>query len=30
MAAVLGRYARAYADVAVKHKLNPEKTVAGA
>jgi F-type H+-transporting ATPase subunit delta len=28
MAAVLGRYARAYADVAIKHKLNPEKTVA--
>jgi F-type H+-transporting ATPase subunit delta len=28
MAAVLGRYARAYADVAVKNKLNPEKTVA--
>jgi F-type H+-transporting ATPase subunit delta len=28
MAAVLGRYARAYADVAVKQKLNPEKTVA--
>jgi F-type H+-transporting ATPase subunit delta len=27
MAAVLGRYARAFADVAVKHKLNPEKTV---
>ena len=27
MAAVLGRYARAYAEVAVKHKLNPEKTV---
>lgn len=28
MAAVLGRYARAYADVAVTNKLNPEKTVA--
>lgn len=28
MAAVLGRYARAYADVAVKYKLNPERTVA--
>ena len=28
MAAVLGRYARAYADVAVKNKLNPEKTIA--
>jgi F-type H+-transporting ATPase subunit delta len=28
MAAVLGRYARAYADVVVKNKLNPEKTVA--
>jgi F-type H+-transporting ATPase subunit delta len=28
MAAVLGRYARAYAEVVVKHKLNPEKTVA--
>jgi F-type H+-transporting ATPase subunit delta len=28
MAAVLGRYARAYADVVVKHKLNPEKTIA--
>src|SRR5438105_2272623 len=28
MAAVLGRYARAYADVAVQNKLNPEKTVA--
>jgi F-type H+-transporting ATPase subunit delta len=28
MAAVLGRYARAYAEVAVTHKLNPEKTVA--
>jgi F-type H+-transporting ATPase subunit delta len=28
MAAVLGRYARAYADVVVTHKLNPEKTVA--
>ncbi|HEY1937569.1 MAG TPA: ATP synthase F1 subunit delta [Candidatus Angelobacter sp.] len=28
MAAVLGRYARAYADVAIKNKLNPEKTVA--
>lgn len=28
MAAVLGRYARAYADVAVKQKLNPEKTIA--
>ena len=27
MAAVLGRYARAYAEVVVKHKLNPEKTV---
>ena len=27
MAAVLGRYARAYADVAVKQKLNPEKTI---
>jgi F-type H+-transporting ATPase subunit delta len=27
MAAVLGRYARAYAEVAVKHKLNPERTV---
>jgi F-type H+-transporting ATPase subunit delta len=27
MAAVLGRYARAYAEVAVKNKLNPEKTV---
>jgi F-type H+-transporting ATPase subunit delta len=26
--AVLGRYARAFAEVAVKHKLNPEKTVA--
>lgn len=25
MAAVLGRYARAFADVAVKHKLNPDK-----
>src|ERR1700720_1205091 len=28
MAAVLGRYARAYAEVVVSHKLNPEKTVA--
>lgn len=28
MAAVLGRYARAYADVAVTNKLDPEKTVA--
>jgi F-type H+-transporting ATPase subunit delta len=28
MAAVLGRYARAYAEVVVKHKFNPEKTVA--
>src|SRR5712671_4308801 len=28
MAAVLGRYARAYAEVAVKNKLNAEKTVA--
>ena len=28
MAAVLGRYARAYAEVAVKNKLNPEKTIA--
>ena len=28
MAAVLGRYARAYADVAVKQKLDPEKTIA--
>ena len=28
MAAVLGRYARAYAEVVVKNKLNPEKTVA--
>lgn len=28
MAAVLGRYARAYAEVAVKNRLNPEKTVA--
>ena len=28
MAAVLGRYARAYAEVVVKHKLNPEKTIA--
>ena len=28
MAAVLGRYARAYADVVTAHKLNPEKTVA--
>jgi F-type H+-transporting ATPase subunit delta len=28
MAAVLGRYARAYAEVTVTHKLNPEKTVA--
>ena len=28
MAAVLWRYARAYAEVAVKNKLNPEKTVA--
>jgi F-type H+-transporting ATPase subunit delta len=28
MAAVLGRYARAYADVVVKNKLNPEKIVA--
>ena len=28
MAAVLGRYARAYADVAVEQKLSPEKTVA--
>lgn len=27
MAAVLGRYARAFAEVAVKHRLNPEKTV---
>lgn len=27
MAAVLGRYARAFADVAVAHKLNAEKTV---
>jgi F-type H+-transporting ATPase subunit delta len=27
MAAVLARYARAFADVAVKHKLNPEKIV---
>ena len=26
--AVLGRYARAYADVAVKQKVNPEKTIA--
>jgi len=28
MAAVLGRYARAYAEVAVKNKLNPEKILA--
>jgi len=28
MAAVLGRYARAYAEVVVKNKLNPENTVA--
>src|SRR4029077_8290540 len=28
MAAVLGRYARAYAEVVVTYKLNPEKTVA--
>jgi len=28
MAAVLGRYARAYAEVAIKNKLNPEKTIA--
>jgi F-type H+-transporting ATPase subunit delta len=28
MAAVLGRYARAYVDVVVKDKLNPEKTIA--
>jgi F-type H+-transporting ATPase subunit delta len=28
MAAVLGRYARAYAEVTVTHKLNSEKTVA--
>src|SRR4030081_136273 len=28
MAAVLGRYARAYAEVVVRHKLNPKKTVA--
>ena len=28
MAAVLGRYARAYAEVVVKNKLNAEKTVA--
>jgi len=28
MAAVLGRYARAYAEVVIEHKLNPEKTVA--
>jgi F-type H+-transporting ATPase subunit delta len=28
MAAVLGRYARAYAEVVVKNKLNPEKTIA--
>lgn len=28
MAAVLGRYARAYADVAVKHKLDSEKIIA--
>ncbi|HEX3156494.1 MAG TPA: ATP synthase F1 subunit delta [Candidatus Angelobacter sp.] len=28
MAAVLGRYARAYAEVVVKHRLDPEKTVA--
>jgi F-type H+-transporting ATPase subunit delta len=28
MAAVLGRYARAYAEVVVSHRLNPEKTVA--
>ena len=28
MSAVLGRYARAYADVAVKNKLNSEKTIA--
>jgi F-type H+-transporting ATPase subunit delta len=28
MAAVLGRYARAYADVAIKNKLSPEKTIA--
>jgi len=28
MAVVLGRYARAYAEVVVKNKLNPEKTVA--
>jgi F-type H+-transporting ATPase subunit delta len=28
MAAVLGRYARAYAEVAVTYQLNPEKTVA--
>ena len=27
MAAVLGRYARAYAEVVAKHKLSPEKTV---
>jgi F-type H+-transporting ATPase subunit delta len=28
MAAVLGRYARAYAEVVIKNKLNPEKTIA--
>lgn len=28
MAAVLGRYARAYAEVAVSHKLNADKTIA--
>jgi F-type H+-transporting ATPase subunit delta len=28
MAAVLGRYARAYAEVAIKNKLNAEKTIA--
>lgn len=28
MAAVLGRYARAFAEVAVEHRLDPDKTVA--
>lgn len=28
MAAVLGRYARAYAEVVIEHKLSPEKTIA--
>lgn len=29
MAAVLGRYARAFADVVVDHKMDPDKAVAG-